>query len=733
MKIKAFMFILVFFTSIFSQTTYYFSASGSDANNGLTPSTAKQTLSVLQALLNAAQPGDQFLLKRGDTWITRAGTYGIGINNVSGTAGNYITIGTYGTGNKPILDLSGNATAIRFLDGTTNHYVKISNLEITSTAAANNRPYVGIYDYSSDTYQILIDSCTINGIAQGIIINSSGYWTISNSTFKNTFGNFYGNGGQFEGGEGVATNDAWNVLITNCIFEDNICTDSKTHFVYFSNSSDNCTVENSVFHDSKQAIALVDGDNHKVIGNTIYNITSSSAITVSSRPQTGDSHLSNVLIEKNEIYNSEIGIILNKTTTTFGDTGMTWTSDVRIINNLIYDISGAGWSYGVLIESNQNSQNLVLDDILFANNTVVNCYGGGVSFGSSNISYSNFSVKNNIFYNDTYSSGTLIFVKDVSDLSQITLNNNLYYSVVGSDINVEGINLSLSQFKLAHITEEINSISENPLFANPSVFDFHINGNSPAIDKGAVLTNVTDDFDGNQRPAGGGFDIGAYEFGATSGFFSPALNLKLFLEGPYSNGSMLLAMSEFLPLSQPYNTQPWNYSGNETVSSIPSGVVDWVLLEIRNNTSASTLIGKRAAFLRNDGLIVDLDGSSQVTFNGMPVGDYYVVINHRNHLSVMSKDPVPISSASSLYDFSGGSDKAFGTEPMVNLGGGKWGLYAGDGDRNGIINVLDYGEVVNFLFDTGYEYGDLDLNGIINVLDYSKTNSNLFKSTEVPN
>ncbi len=37
-----------------------------------------------------------------------------------------------------------------------------------------------------------------------------------------------------------------------------------------------------------------------------------------------------------------------------------------------------------------------------------------------------------------------------------------------------------------------------------------------------------------------------------------------------------------IPLSQPYNTPPWNYTGDESVISIPNAdVVDWLLLELR--------------------------------------------------------------------------------------------------------------------------------------------------------
>ncbi len=67
------------------------------------------------------------------------------------------------------------------------------------------------------------------------------------------------------------------------------------------------------------------------------------------------------------------------------------------------------------------------------------------------------------------------------------------------------------------------------------------------------------------------------------------LDLKVFLEGPFYYVQMIpyLNMAGYLPLSQPYNTAPWNYSGIESVSSIPNyNIVDWVLLEFRDATSA---------------------------------------------------------------------------------------------------------------------------------------------------
>ena len=61
------------------------------------------------------------------------------------------------------------------------------------------------------------------------------------------------------------------------------------------------------------------------------------------------------------------------------------------------------------------------------------------------------------------------------------------------------------------------------------------------------------------------------------------LNAKMFFEGPYFNSQMtpFLNILGYIPLDQPYNTEPWNYTGTETVTAIPNAnVVDWVLVEL---------------------------------------------------------------------------------------------------------------------------------------------------------
>ena len=122
------------------------------------------------------------------------------------------------------------------------------------------------------------------------------------------------------------------------------------------------------------------------------------------------------------------------------------------------------------------------------------------------------------------------------------------------------------------------------------------------------------------------------------------LNCKIFLDGPYNSGEMAttLLSQGVIPLTQPFNMPPWNYTVTESVISIPTDVVDWVLVELRTTTEASSSVSKKVGFLKKDGNLYSLDGVSALDIWGVDAGDYYVVVYHRNHLSVMSASPVSL-------------------------------------------------------------------------------------------
>jgi len=59
--------------------------------------------------------------------------------------------------------------------------------------------------------------------------------------------------------------------------------------------------------------------------------------------------------------------------------------------------------------------------------------------------------------------------------------------------------------------EEAHGLIANPKFVNKGADDFHLQSDSPAIDKGIPLKDVPQDFAGKPRPQGKAPDLGAYE------------------------------------------------------------------------------------------------------------------------------------------------------------------------------------------------------------------------------
>jgi hypothetical protein len=118
--------------------------------------------------------------------------------------------------------------------------------------------------------------------------------------------------------------------------------------------------------------------------------------------------------------------------------------------------------------------------------------------------------------------------------------------------------------------------------------------------------------------------------------------------------------------------------------------------------------------------VVDLDGQAPVTFSNVAPGSYYIVVDHRNHLPAMSAGPVNFSSGTAAYDFTTGA--AYGPDPLANLGGGMYGLWAGDAsadrkvqyiganrDQLVIMQMLGLNNLAGSM--GGYAQGDLNMDG----------------------
>ena len=214
------------------------------------------------------------------------------------------------------------------------------------------------------------------------------------------------------------------------------------------------------------------------------------------------------------------------------------------------------------------------------------------------------------------------------------------------------------------------------------------------------------------------------------------VTLKTYLQGPFAADTMSTSLNSqgFVPNNQPYSASPWNYSGDEIVLNIPENVVDWVQVQLRTGTDSASTVATRSAFICKNGMVTDLDGYSPVSFSGIADGNYYVVIRHRNHLAVMTANPLALSADTTLYDMTTGQDKAYGSLPLVELSTGVYGIPTGDANANGQIQNDDKNDFWNNqVGQAGYKSADFNVNGQVqndDKNDYWK--QNVGKGTYVP-
>lgn len=216
-------------------------------------------------------------------------------------------------------------------------------------------------------------------------------------------------------------------------------------------------------------------------------------------------------------------------------------------------------------------------------------------------------------------------------------------------------------------------------------------------------------------------------------------SFKVFLEGPYISGMMNAGLNpDIIPLNQPYDQLPFSYPGTENVTSIPDpNIVDWILIELRDTIEAflateETRIARHAAFMRNDGTIVGLDGNEDIKLYVNINDSIFAVILHRNHLGIMSSASLIESNGKYSYDFTTSSSQAY-NEGQKALGGEVYGMYAGDANADGSIDGSDKILWETIAGTTGYLPEDFNMDG--QVMNQDKGDywlPNIGAGTQVP-
>ena len=226
------------------------------------------------------------------------------------------------------------------------------------------------------------------------------------------------------------------------------------------------------------------------------------------------------------------------------------------------------------------------------------------------------------------------------------------------------------------------------------------------------------------------------------GFHQEVITLQLklspvvFLQGPLvTSGTVImddnLRSNGLLPTTSPYAD---SVTCEATVFDITgnNAIIDWVWISLHDKNDPTVVLASQSALVQADGDIVSVNGTSALAFDS-PSDSYYIAVNHRNHLAVMSANTVALNtSTATTINLSDTTASVFGgSNSVVDMGNGIFAMIAGDFDENGQIQNTDTNAVIQLLGISGYNKADMDMNGQVQNSDINSIlNTNIGKGVQ---
>ena len=144
-------------------------------------------------------------------------------------------------------------------------------------------------------------------------------------------------------------------------------------------------------------------------------------------------------------------------------------------------------------------------------------------------------------------------------------------------------------------------------------------------------------------------------------------------------------------------------------------------MEVRDANDASIVLARKAALLARNGCIRDVNLTETLKFDGLADGNYHLAVFHRNHLPIISSEPIAFNfEEPPIWDFTTAETQAMGTQQLKGVGNPtKYALHGGDFDQNGTIDDTDFNDnwKPNRAKLNTYHIADTDGNGMVNNLD----------------
>jgi hypothetical protein len=196
------------------------------------------------------------------------------------------------------------------------------------------------------------------------------------------------------------------------------------------------------------------------------------------------------------------------------------------------------------------------------------------------------------------------------------------------------------------------------------------------------------------------------------------LSGRIFLQGAYDASThamrTLAAAGVSLPLQSPFTQAPY------TAASIPTTIVDWVLVGLRSSAVGSAVL-QRSVWLRSDGYLIDPATASTTLTLSVTSGSYFVTVRTRGHLAAMSPAALLFNGINAAScDFTTEVAKYYGGTGAAQVESGTWAAQAGDLNSDGAVNSTDFAlwQSAAKAGTAGYAAADLNFDGQCTTRDY---------------
>ncbi len=377
--------------------------------------------------------------------------------------------------------------------------------------------------------------------------------------------------------------------------------------------------------------------------------------------------------------------------------------------------------------------NILIEHEGDGNNQILHFGGDG---GNTSMYRRNLYFYHNTIVSTRSSSNTTLMRLSTNDQRAHAANNIIYVAAAGSRmamLDASGqlhlyANYLKPSWKNSHsgldpgatVTVEVANIeAASPGFVDENNQDYRLSEGSVCLSSAIVLSahglprpEVTHEYQKHQtvRLRLAQDDLGALDFRAVR------LAVRLFLQGLYNTMTQQMnpTLHPILPLDAPYSSAPRH------IDAMPAGIVDWILLQLRDSRDDDVVV-ERSFLLRQDGQVVDFNQYSATRSTLLlPLegeGSYYLTAKHRNHVAAISQNRLDCSQAALLdYDFTESDERYYGSHAAIELEAGRWALWGGDCNQDGMVTSKDYVRWYNAVLagDNGY-FDGTDFNGDANL------------------